>query len=50
MTIAPREALLLLACLGEIDGATRAGNFFALEKLALTDKLRACAAMEDGEK
>lgn len=46
----PHEARLILASMGYIDGSIRPGKFTALEKLALTDKLRACAAMEDGEK
>lgn len=50
MTVTPHEARLILASMGYIDGAIRPGTFTALEKLALTDKLRACAAMEDGEK
>lgn len=49
-TVSPHEARLILASMGYIDGAIRPGTFTALEKLALTDKLRACAAMEDGEK
>lgn len=50
MTLSPHEARLILASMGYGDGAIRPGLFTGEQKLDVLDKLRACAAMEDGEK
>lgn len=50
MTLSPHEARLILASMGYIDGSIRPGDFTGEQKLDVLEKLRACAAMEDGEK
>lgn len=50
MTLSPNEARLILASMGDRDGAIRPGDFTGEQKLDVLEKLRACAAMEDGEK
>jgi len=49
-TLSPHEARLILASMGQAEGAIRPGLFTGEQKLDVLDKLRACAAMEDGEK
>ena len=49
-TLSPHEARLILASMGDRDGAIRPGDFTGEQKLDVLDKLRARAAMEDGEK
>jgi len=50
MTVTPHEARLILASMGQAEGAIRPGLFTGEQKLDVLEKLRACAAMEDGEK
>lgn len=47
MTLTPKQIRLILSCMGEGESAIRPGSFTALDRLALVEELKRCAAMED---
>lgn len=47
MTLTPRLSRLILSCMGEGESAIRPGSFTALDRLALIEELKRCAAMEE---
>lgn len=49
MTLTPRMARHILSCLGHGESTIRPGSFTGLDRLALIEELKRCAAMEDEE-